>query len=336
MGRFRFWLHFLLAGAHSLAVAGTDALVLPTANTNLFTAGAEAEFFVGTVGKPWPSGTFGCVRTDGWQLHEGIDIKARQRDRKGEPIDPVMAIADGVVLYVNRKAGLSNYGNYIVIGHSIDGVEVCSVYAHLRAIEETVHTGAKVKAGDRIATLGRTSNTRSGISKERAHVHLEIALFLNKRFAEWHADRLPDTRNDHGMFNGQNFAGIDPARLLLEHHQLGARFNLRQFIQAQPELCRVQVRDTNFAFLKRYGSLVDPAADTRGVAGYEIVISHAGAPMRLIPRTAAELKSPARIHLVSVNEAVQQEHRCRKLVTKTKNGWELANNGRQLIDLLLY
>ena len=41
---------------------------LPTANRALFEKGGEERFFVGTTGKPWPSGTFGCVRTEGWQL----------------------------------------------------------------------------------------------------------------------------------------------------------------------------------------------------------------------------------------------------------------------------
>lgn len=314
------------------------SFVLPTANTNLYVPGAEEEYFVATVGKEWPSGTFGCVRTDGWQLHEGIDIKAQQRDRKGEPIDPVLAMADGVVLYINAKAGLSNYGNYLVLGHRIDGVELLTLYAHLREIAPGISTGARVVAGSRIGTLGRTANTRSGISKDRAHLHLEVALFLNKRFAQWHTARMPGARNDHGMFNGQNMAGIDPWKLLLEQRREGTNFNLVRFIQAQPELCRVQVRDTDFGFLNRYPALVQPRPDaaTGSVAGYEIVFSYAGTPMLLIPRTSAELASKARIHLRSVNEAVQQQHRCRKLITKVKGRWQLANNGQELVDLLLY
>lgn len=313
-------------------------MVLPTANTNIFVPGGEPEYFVPTVGKEWPSGTYGCVRSDGWQLHEGIDIKAQQRDRRGEPIDPVMAIDDGVVLYVNRKAGLSNYGNYIMIGHSVDGVDVCSIYAHLREITEGIHAGLRVQAGQRIGTLGRTANTRSGISKDRAHLHLEIGLFLNKRFPEWYAKRMPGARNDHGMFNGQNIAGLDPWKILVEQHRQGASFNLVRFIETQPELCRVQVRDTHFGFLQRYPALVEPRKDMGGEppAGYEIVISYAGAPMKLIPRTAEEMQSKTRVHLLSVNEPVEQKNPCRKLVIKRGGRWELANNGQRLIDLLLF
>jgi len=323
-------------GATSLAAA--PAFILPTANTNLYVAGAEAEYFVPTVGKEWPSGTFGCVRNYGGLLHEGIDIKAQQRDHKGEPIDPVVAMADGVVLYINAKAGLSNYGNYLVLGHRIDGVEVLTLYAHLREIAPGIATGARITAGRRIGTLGRTANTRSGISKDRAHLHLEVALFLNKRFPQWHAARVPGARNDHGMFNGQNLAGFDPWKLFLEQRRLGTNFNLVHFIQSQPELCRVQVRDTDFAFLQRYPALVEgrPAAEAGIVAGYEIVFSPAGVPMKMIPRTGAELASKSRIHLLSVNAAVEQQHRCRKLVAMVKGRWQLATNGRNLVDLLLY
>src|SRR5215472_8956349 len=100
----------LLAGAPLLHA---QPFQLPTANHALFEPGGEERFFVGTVGKPWTTGAFGCVRSDGWQIHEGLDIRCLQRDKHGEPIDPVMATADGVVAYINTKPSLSNYGNYI-------------------------------------------------------------------------------------------------------------------------------------------------------------------------------------------------------------------------------
>src|ERR1700704_3284425 len=81
--------------------------LLPTSNHALFEKGGEEKFFVGTVGKPWTSGTFGCVRSEGWQVHEGLDIRCLQRDRRGEPVDPVMATADGTVAYVNTRPSLS-------------------------------------------------------------------------------------------------------------------------------------------------------------------------------------------------------------------------------------
>ncbi|GIT05772.1 MAG: hypothetical protein CM1200mP29_11830 [Verrucomicrobiota bacterium] len=38
--------------------------------------GNEIDYFTPTVGRAWPSGTFGCVRSGGWQMHEGLDSSA--------------------------------------------------------------------------------------------------------------------------------------------------------------------------------------------------------------------------------------------------------------------
>src|ERR1039458_1750332 len=107
-----------LAGAiffTAMAAGFAQPLQLPTANRALFEPGGEEKFFVGTVGKTWTSGCFGCVRSDGWQMHEGLDIRCLQRDKRGEPADPVMASADGTVVYISTKPSLSNYGNYVVM-----------------------------------------------------------------------------------------------------------------------------------------------------------------------------------------------------------------------------
>src|SRR5215475_6837797 len=132
---------------------------LPTANRALFEKGGEERFFVGTVGKPWTTGTFGCVRSDGAQMHEGLDIRCLQRDKRGEPTDPVMATADGTVAYVNMRPPLSNYGNYVVVRHKIEGIEIYSLYAHLHEVAPGLKAGQTVKAGDVIAIMGRTANT---------------------------------------------------------------------------------------------------------------------------------------------------------------------------------
>src|SRR5687767_10559217 len=124
---------------------------LPTANRLLFELGGEQKFFVGTVGKPWITGTFGCVRTEGWQMHEGLDIRCLQRDKRGEPIDPVLATADGEVAYINTRSGYSNYGIYIILRHRLEGIEVYSIYAHLGEVRAGLKVGQTAKAGEQIA-----------------------------------------------------------------------------------------------------------------------------------------------------------------------------------------
>ena len=114
----------LIQALLSLGAIGVTAqpFRLPTANRALFEKGGEERFFVGTAGKPWMTGTFGCVRSEGGQMHEGLDIRCLQRDKKGEPTDPVLATSDGMVAYINRRPSLSNYGNYVILRHKIEGM----------------------------------------------------------------------------------------------------------------------------------------------------------------------------------------------------------------------
>jgi murein DD-endopeptidase MepM/ murein hydrolase activator NlpD len=311
---------------------------LPTANRAIFEPNGEDRYFVGTTGRSWESGTFGSVRSEGYQLHEGLDIRSLQRDRRGEPVDPVMASADGVVAYLNRKPSLSNYGNYLIVRHQIEGLEVYTTYAHLREIRSDLREGMAVKAGETIAIMGRTANTREGISKDRAHLHFEINLLISDRFAAWHRKHLPGQRNDHGNWNGQALRGLDPRAILLAQQREGARFSLLAFVRGQTELCRVQVRDTDFPWLRRYPGLVmrNPVADKEGVAGYELVLNFVGIPFQVIPRAASELKSKSSVFLLSVNAVEQRRNPSGKLVTQRGGRWQLSYTGQNLISLLTF
>ena len=93
----------ICAGWLIALAAQAQPFQFPTANHALFDKGGEERFFVGTVGKPWTTGTFGCVRSGGWQMHEGLDIRCLQRDQHGEPTDPVLATADGTVVYISTR-----------------------------------------------------------------------------------------------------------------------------------------------------------------------------------------------------------------------------------------
>ena len=327
----------------AISLASTAALAqqpfrFPTANHALFEPGNELKFFVPTApDKPWMTGNFGCVRTDGRQMHEGIDIRCLQRDKRGEPTDPVMATADGTVVYFNTKPSLSNYGNYIVLRHVVEGVEIYSLYAHLHEIRPGLKIGQSVKAGETIATMGRTSNT-ADITKERAHVHFELNVFVSDNFAGWYKKALPNERNDHGIWNGLNLNGLDPGEILLQEHARAEKFSLLNFIRSQTELCRVLVYSTNFPYLKRYPMLIlpNPTAQKKGVAGYEIALNYNGVAFALMPRAASEIKSQARFQLLSVNEAEEKAHPCRHLVVQHNGRWQLANNGQRELELLTY
>ncbi len=335
--RLAYWLSALALGASVLDLHG-ETFLLPTPNRALYENGGEERYFVGTTGKPWSSGTFGCVRNNGWQMHEGLDIRATERDKRGEATDPVMATAEGEVVYINTHPSLSNYGKYVVVRHRIDGLEIYSLYAHMASVRADLARGQMVKAGETLGVMGRTANTKEGISKDRAHLHFELNFFVNDRFSEWHKKTFPGERNDHGDWNGLNLIGIDPREVLLAARAQGDQFNLVRFIQRQPELCRVIVRKTSFPWLRRYAALVtpNPLAAREGVAGYEIRLNFNGLPMELIPRAASELKRGTKYQLLSVNDEEYRKNPARKLVSKKGSKWSLASNGIHLLDLLTF
>ncbi len=186
--------------------------------------------------------------------------------------------------------------------------------------------------------MGRTANTHEGISKERAHVHFELDLIVNDRFADWHKKTSPEQRNDHGNWNGQNLNGIDPRLILLEQQKKGANFSLVQYIRSETELCRVFVRSVNFPWLKRYRPLVtrNPVAEKEGVAGYEIALDFNGVAIELIPRAASEIKGKGKFILLSVNEPEEKKNPARRMVVKRGSHWELSNHGLNLLELLTY
>jgi peptidoglycan LD-endopeptidase LytH len=327
----------LMVLASALA-ARAQMFILPTPNRALLNDGALSEkYLVGTTGKPWPSGGFGCVRSEGLKMHEGLDIRCTQRDKEGEPIDPVFAAAAGTVVYFSTEPGLSNYGRYIVIRHNIEGLQVCTLYAHLREVADTLAIGQQVKQGQRIATMGRSTNTREGISKDRAHLHFEINFALTDHYAEWHKKYRVGQRNDHGDWNGQNLVAVDPTPILLGAAR-EPNFSLVKHLQSRREVFRVIVRDTSFSFLRNNPGLVkpNPATTTAGIAAYEIALDFNGAPIELIPRAATELKSMSRIRVVGINDAELSKHRCSKLLTVRKGRRELSPTGEQRVNLLTY
>ncbi|MFN0066952.1 MAG: M23 family metallopeptidase [Limisphaerales bacterium] len=329
----------LLAGMLAIrAAAGAEAFLLPTANRALFGPAGPAAFFAPVPGRDWNSGRFGCVRSEGRQMHEGLDILTVQRDRTGEPTDPVLAVAAGTVAYVNAQAGLSNYGRYVILRHRLEGLEVFTLYAHLRDIGDGVRVGAGLGQGQRLGTLGRSTNTKTPITKDRAHLHFEVNLLLNDAFNRWHRENLPGQRNDHGLWHGRNLAGLDPEALYRAQRAAGRGFSLADHVRGQDELFRVLVPAGKFSFLRRYAPLVqrNPRAEREGIAAFEMSLSFNGVPFRLMPRAQGELAGPVQRRLLSVNEAVAGRHGCRRLVVKRGQTWTLTAAGQELIGLVTY
>jgi len=187
--------------------------------------------------------------------------------------------------------------------------------------------------------MGRTSNTRQGISRERAHLHFEICLLANPNFSAWYKKNLADQRDDHGRWNGQNLIGIDPWKLFLGQHEDKAKrqpFNLRQFIRSQPVLCRVLVKSPNFRWAKRYPNLVDSTKAPGAIAGYEISLNPNGVPIRSTPRDASAFSGSEPFKLLHVDPDIYKQFPCRKLVFKKGQQWVLTAKGISHLKLLAY
>ena len=328
----------LLAALLSLAATSSAQIPFqfPTANRALYEVGHELIFFAPTApDKPWTSGSFGCVRNSATRMHEGLDILHQQTDRHGEPTDPVLATADGTVMYFSTKAGLSNYGKYIVLRHLVEGLEIYSTCAHLSAVAPGLKMGDAVKAGQVIGTMGRTSSAET-IAKDRAHVHFELNLLINDHFAAWFKKNSPGERNDHGVWNGQNLNGLDAREILLAEHNPVKKFSLLQYVRSQTELCRVLVRARDFPFARRYSPLVlrNPVAEKAGIAGYEIALNYNGVAFALLPRAASEIQGTGKFQLLSVNAAVVATNPCRKFLARRGNHWQLTDKGLRELELL--
>lgn len=328
---------WLLLGSVCATLLPAQPFALPTENQEVFEPGGPERYFVPTPGKTWRSGTFGCVRSDGAQFHEGIDIRPLQRNRRGEPTDPILATAAGTVAYVNRVAGNSNYGKYLILRHEIEGLEVLSLYAHLADIRPDLVAGRPLETGERLGVMGRTANTRPSISKDRAHLHFELNLLLNDHYAAWYKAKYPKGRNEHGDWNGQALLGLDPFRVFLSQREHGTNFSLVQFLRGDTDLCRVWIGETHFSWLARFPALVrpNPLAVLEGAAGYEVALNYAGVPFQLTPRARSELNIPQRFQLLSVNLHEQQRHPCRRLLVWRRGRWELGSEALELLDLLV-
>lgn len=330
-------LHGSLLGLMVLASSAlAQPFQLPTSNRAILEPGGDPRFFVGTAGKTWTSGVFGCVRSGGGKFHEGIDIRAVRFDKKGEPLDEVMASADGTVAYISRKAGLSNYGKYVVLRHRIEGIEVLTLYAHLAEIRSGLAPGTLVRAGETIARMGRTTNTRERISRDRAHLHFEVDFMASMRFQEWFSKHLPGQPNDHGLYNGRNLIGLDPRWIFLAQAQHGTRFSLAQFLRSQPMMFKLLIRDPHWAWAQRQTALVqaDPNLPARAVGGFEVSFNYNGVPYKVVPRSKDALGQGGRVEVIEVDEGERAKHPCRGLVRKEGSGWSLTPAGAALIDLL--
>ncbi|MDZ4815046.1 MAG: M23 family metallopeptidase [Verrucomicrobiota bacterium] len=315
-------------------------LELPTENKAIL-SGSEADYFQPTISKRIKSGTFGYVRsTDSQepprfynQFHEGLDVKPVRRDENGEPLDPVLASAAGTVVYLNERSGKSNYGKYVMVEHDFRGFKGFTLYAHLNTI--TCRTGQKVTTGDALGSLGYTG---AGINKERAHLHFEFNVMINRHFAEWF-DRLgkgfDKDPNDHGVYNGINFNGFDPLPLLTLSTQSEPMTGARLFQLEKPQFkILIPAGRDYWDFQKRYSFTVEEGIEKELPNSWIVTFNRIGTPIRF-QRSSEEGEIPKLLwfdHTLGYHRSYS-----RGLVTHTTDKKaEISGWGHKWLSLLTF
>ena len=279
------------------------------------------------------SGLFGSVRTGSHglaQFHEGVDIAAIQRDSRGEPADEVRAVATGVVGYVNAIAGNSNYGKYIVLLHSDPLGQVFTLYAHLASV--AVQSGQSVLPGAVLGVMGHTSS--SPFPRERGHLHFEIDLMSNDRFAVWY--RAQKLKPDHGNFHGGNLLGVDPLAFLRWREEHPAD-GFRDFLATQPTAFELLVTPSRLPdYFRRYPALWQGTAWHPGAA-VVLNCTENGLPLggRLATEAERQTAGTAKVAVLSVDSAVLGRNGSR-LITQDHRGWCLGRNGDRWLEALLF
>ncbi|TRW47421.1 M23 family metallopeptidase [Georgenia yuyongxinii] len=157
------------AAFEPVAVAILDALTQASAATEpaSFADTSAALPPAARVVFPLPAGTW--QRTSGfgmrvnpvtgvYELHAGVDYAAASGT-------PILAVADGSVVFTGRTAGGANS---IQIAHTISGAPAVTAYRHLRDGGTHVAVGDQVIAGQHIGDVGSTGNSTG------PHLHFQV------------------------------------------------------------------------------------------------------------------------------------------------------------------
>lgn len=291
--------------------------------------------FEGEKSRPWQGGQFGYVRgpqRSGGKvvythLHEGIDIAPMRRDPAGNPLDEVRAAADGRVVHVSSLPGASNYGRYLVIEHTWDGAKYYTLYAHLAKTLATV--GQEVRQGDPIGQMGFSG---AGIDRTRAHVHFEVCLLLSENFDSWHAAVFRGDPNVHGLYNGLNLVGIDPAKLLMDCRN-NPSLSIVQAIASNEPAFKIAIRNSpNFSLLRNSPWLVQDG----GVANppsWIVSFNRHGAPLK-IEASSRILSEPVATWVADTG--LPPAAATKGLVAGTPSAPRLTDSGRRFARLLTW
>jgi murein DD-endopeptidase MepM/ murein hydrolase activator NlpD len=308
-------------------------LTWPTPNPAFLEGRPIRDYVQPTASGEPESGLFGCVRSNGFQFHEGIDLKPVNPRHRGEPTDEIYAAMDGVVRHISPHSGESNYGRYVVLEHPGATPAIYTLYAHLQSVTPGLAVGTEVKRGQAIGIMGHSAGG-SAIPRERAHLHFEMGLMVTRDFQAWYYGQRFGSPNLHGEWNGMNLMGFDPRDFCtqLHAHQVD---DVIDYLRRQTVAMRVRVasgRTPDYAL--RYPSLVKgtlPPGTLMG--GWELELLWTGLPLSLRPLAPDELGGlrPGIIQIVDMNREEMLTHRAISLVRGRGAG---TTPGKDLQDVI--
>jgi murein DD-endopeptidase MepM/ murein hydrolase activator NlpD len=316
-------------------------LTLPTDNDAIFRGGGPEFYqyidrdYKGVKSTPWEGGQYGFVRdpaetaagTVYTRFHEGVDIKPLQRDDRGEPTDPVRAIAPGLVVHTNPVPRYSNYGKYVVVEHRWDGCKYYSLYGHLSSIQ--VHPGQRVQQRDQLGVMGYTGE---GLNQTRAHLHFELNLMLSRQFESWHDSLFKTDPNHNGLYNGLNLAGIDVARLYLALRDRPS-LTIPEFLSGEETLYRVLLPDSGHFDLLRFYPWMLRQKNTEKAGSWEVSFNRAGVPLKIEPG-GKRVGGPELSYMKQTG--IESSTLTRDQVAGRGQGAHLTDKGKRFARLLIY
>lgn len=325
---------FLLSCTLALHAAEPLKITLPTDNRALLEGSPEDFYmwvprtFENEVSRPWTAGQYGfvrtVVRTEGegviaTKFHEGLDIKPILRDKNFNPLDEVRSIASGEVVHVNNSRGASSYGIYIVVKHDWGYGPFYSLYAHLAST--VVEPGQRILGGSPLGIMGYTG---TGITRDRAHLHLELCMMATENFLDWIGTKAP-----HGIYDGRNLIGIDVASLFIAGKE-GADLTIPDFLKGASPYFKVSIpRKDELEIVNRYPWLKRGDHEAPS-PGWELSFTDSGIPLSVTP-SHREVTKPIVTYVRTTRS--KHEHYTRGRLTGAGRQASLTRDGLKFIAL---
>ena len=292
--------------------------------------------FMPTAADNVESALFGSARTRQYQFglapafHEGIDIAPLQRDRRGNAMDKIYAAADGLVAYINRIAGNSSYGRYVVIEHTDPAGPLYTLYAHMDASAPGLKAGDQVTMGQTIGRMGHTSTL--DIPKARSHLHFEVGLMLNRRFGQWY--KAKKLKPYHNVYHGWNMLGLDPLDLFRNRNAEG-QFELLKYTRSQTPAFELIVQAPRFPdYFEIYPALWEGPRPGDGLM--RLVFTESGLILSGRPKSESDIDpGTARAAVQNVSAAALGRNG-KRLIIQRNGQWQLGSKGTELLEILFY